>query len=124
MTQSDRLVNSLIGLHNWPTTASTTAGIMSTSELPALSPSTSNNPDTPNGRRPSVIDETIARPGAVRINVKGAFIVDEGSPDDGVFGGHGPVHDNRDIRLPHHTKAVSHVAIDVHIAFLSSRCRG
>lgn len=55
---------------------------------------------------------------SVKINVEGAFIVDEESE------GHSPaasshtasdyVHwENKDIRLPHHTDVVSHVAVDV-----------
>ncbi|OJJ44232.1 hypothetical protein ASPZODRAFT_750844 [Penicilliopsis zonata CBS 506.65] len=59
------------------------------------------------------IEEAIANPGAVKINVKGAFIVDEPPPSkspvetDGVHSG------GRDIRLPHHTGVVSHVAVDI-----------
>ena len=64
-------------------------------------------------RRPSLLDETILAPGAVKINVQGAFIVDEGNVP-----GHRPDedrahHDSKDIRLPHHTAVVSHVALDI-----------
>lgn len=64
-------------------------------------------------RRNSLLDETILAPGAVKINVQGAFIVDEvethnDSPDED-----GAQHDTRDIRLPHHTAVVSHVALDI-----------
>ncbi|KAF2738107.1 fumble-domain-containing protein [Polyplosphaeria fusca] len=78
--------------------------------------------DTPSGppdgrpRRTTVvsqsdIEETILHPGTVRINVQGAFIVDEGpatpqSEEEGT-------HDPRDIRLPNHTAVVSHVAVDI-----------
>jgi type II pantothenate kinase len=66
------------------------------------------------------LDTTLSHPGSVRINVKGAFIVDNegsstpssttssngrGSPSHG--------HDTKDIRLPNHTAVVSHIAIDV-----------
>jgi len=66
------------------------------------------------------LDTTLSHPGSVRINVKGAFIVDgegtstplsttssngRGSPSHG--------HDTKDIRLPNHTAVVSHIAIDV-----------
>lgn len=67
------------------------------------------------------IDETLSRPGSVRINVKGAFIVDQESAtpahsDDGRGGspGRSPVrHETKDIRLPNHTAVVSHIAIDI-----------
>ncbi len=67
-------------------------------------------------RRISVLDESIFSPGPVKINVEGAFIVDEeiiskeDSSDDGAQ------HDTRDIRLPHHEAVVSHVALDVRIS--------
>jgi type II pantothenate kinase len=63
------------------------------------------------------IDTAISHPGSVRINVKGAFIVDQGSatPRNGQAS---PTfretnHETKDIRLPNHTAVVSHVAIDV-----------
>ncbi|KAK0737553.1 fumble-domain-containing protein [Apiosordaria backusii] len=67
------------------------------------------------------IDETLSHPGSVRINVKGAFIVDQDSStptpsDDGRSGspGRSPVrHETKDIRLPNHTAVVSHIAIDI-----------
>ncbi|KUJ07271.1 pantothenate kinase-like protein [Mollisia scopiformis] len=64
------------------------------------------------------IDSTITHPGSVKINVKGAFIVDQenGSPN-----GNAPItasvnggsHDTKDIRLPNHTAVVSHIAVDI-----------
>lgn len=58
------------------------------------------------------IDNTIIHPGSVKINVKGAFIVDQesGLPGDSVSGGSS---DTKDIRLPNHTAVVSHIAVDV-----------
>ena len=58
------------------------------------------------------IDSTIIHPGSVKINVKGAFIVDQdsGSPNGSVNGGS---YDTKDIRLPNHTAVVSHIAVDV-----------
>lgn len=60
------------------------------------------------------IQSTISHPGTVRINVQGAFIVDDdgsrtplGSPNEDYK------HDINDIRLPNHTELVSHVAVDV-----------
>ncbi|TLD22295.1 hypothetical protein PspLS_07862 [Pyricularia sp. CBS 133598] len=70
------------------------------------------------------IDSTISRPGAVRINVKGAFIVDGSqtpATPSGNCNGNGLLtgrsspdhHQTQDIRLPNHTAVVSHVAIDI-----------
>ncbi|KAI9927887.1 hypothetical protein ASPWEDRAFT_135881 [Aspergillus wentii DTO 134E9] len=60
------------------------------------------------------LEDAIANPGAVNINVKGAYIVDEEprsrSPiesADGVY------YESQDIRLPHHTGVVSHIAADI-----------
>lgn len=69
------------------------------------------------------IDNTITRPGSVKINVTGAFIVD---PDTSTPASNGtnanangrlsPTHpETSDIRLPNHTAVVSHIAIDVRI---------
>ena len=64
-------------------------------------------------RNLSFLHETILSPGAVKINVQGAFIVDQvplnttNQPDDGAQ------HDTRDIRLPNHKAVVSHVALDI-----------
>lgn len=63
------------------------------------------------------INKTIIHPGAVRINVEGAFIVDSlpGSPTETPpkNGRISPPHETSDIRLPNHTAVVSHIAIDV-----------
>jgi type II pantothenate kinase len=72
------------------------------------------------------IDSTIIRPGSVKINVKGAFIVDpdtatpastSGASAGGLTSLNGrtsPSHpETSDIRLPYHTAIVSHIAIDV-----------
>ncbi|KAH6854944.1 fumble-domain-containing protein [Chaetomium sp. MPI-CAGE-AT-0009] len=62
------------------------------------------------------IDETLSHPGSVRINVKGAFIVDQDTSTpttpDGRSGSPGR-HETKDIRLPNHTAVVSHIAIDI-----------
>ena len=64
------------------------------------------------------IDETLSHPGSVRINVKGAFIVDQDTATpttpDGRSGSPGR-HETKDIRLPNHTAVVSHIAIDVRL---------
>jgi hypothetical protein len=61
------------------------------------------------------IDSTITHPGSVKINVQGAFIVDQdaGSPNGSVTSSNGGNHDTKDIRLPNHTAVVSHIAVDV-----------
>ena len=60
------------------------------------------------------LDSTLSHPGSVRINVKGAFIVDRGSSSASSSGRGSPVHhETKDIRLPNHTAVVSHIAIDV-----------
>ncbi|KAK5663226.1 hypothetical protein OQA88_6644 [Cercophora sp. LCS_1] len=63
---------------------------------------------------PVDLDTTLSHPGSVRINVKGAFIVDQGSTTPTSSNGRGsPVyHETKDIRLPNHTAVVSHIAID------------
>lgn len=71
------------------------------------------------------IDSTIIKPGSVKINVEGAFIVDPDTstprnpPGNGNGNGNGngrgsPTHhETSDIRLPNHTAVVSHIAVDV-----------
>ncbi|KAI0475795.1 fumble-domain-containing protein [Xylariaceae sp. FL0804] len=71
------------------------------------------------------IDSTIIHPGSVRINVKGAFIVDRPeqsrTPASGNGNGNGNGNgsssashsEGKDIRLPNHTAVVSHVAVDI-----------
>ncbi|KAI1398582.1 fumble-domain-containing protein [Hypoxylon fuscum] len=64
------------------------------------------------------IDSTIIHPGSVRINVKGAFIVDNseqpGTPAAGSTSSNGnSYHETKDIRLPNHTAVISHIAVDI-----------
>lgn len=60
-------------------------------------------------------DQSVPHPGTIKINVQGAFIVDDDSvspvieAEDDI----GYTHDTKDIRLPNHTVAVSHIAVDV-----------
>lgn len=86
----------------------------------------SSVPDAARPRRPTVqsdIQETILHPGTVRINVQGAFIVDDepSTPESDDY-----THDPRDIRLPNHTAVVSHIAVDVSLRATSWRycCKG
>ena len=55
-------------------------------------------------------------PASVKINVEGAFIVDDDNTvEDGSTSEF--VHfEHKDIRLPHHTDVVSHVAVDVRLS--------
>ena len=64
-------------------------------------------------RKNSLLDETILAPGAVKINVQGAFIVDQDEAPDENLSDEGAQHDSRDIRLPNHKAVVSHVALDI-----------
>lgn len=59
------------------------------------------------------IDSTIIHPGSVKINVTGAFIVDQESTTPRNGRGSPDHHQTSDIRLPNHTAVVSHIAIDV-----------
>jgi len=61
------------------------------------------------------IDNTIIHPGSVKINVQGAFIVDQEATTPNGTGPNGGSHDTKDIRLPNHTAVVSHIAVDVGI---------
>ena len=71
------------------------------------------------------MQSTINRPGAIKINVAGAYIIDH-EDEDGSHGSnssspsgsqeaeeHSYQHHKRDIRLPNHTSVVSHVAADI-----------
>lgn len=59
------------------------------------------------------IDSTITHPGSVKINVQGAFIVDQDPESPKSKAVNGGSHDTKDIRLPNHTAVVSHIAVDV-----------
>ncbi|KAL3418062.1 pantothenate kinase [Phlyctema vagabunda] len=62
------------------------------------------------------IDSTIIHPGSVKINVKGAFIIDnneESNSPTRILQNNGGSYDTKDIRLPNHTAVVSHIAVDI-----------
>jgi type II pantothenate kinase len=65
------------------------------------------------------IDSTIIHPGSVKINVTGAFIVDQDScsPKEIELNVNANHYDTKDIRLPNHTAVVSHIAVDVCFPF-------
>lgn len=73
-------------------------------------------------KRPGRLEEAISNPGAVKINVTGAFIVDDDVRARTPVDTDGVHYENKDIRLPHHTGVVSHVAVDVSEPF-SGFCR-
>jgi len=50
---------------------------------------------------------------SVKINVEGAFIVDDDTPTKNGAGNEYVHWEHKDIRLPHHTAVVSHIAVDV-----------
>lgn len=95
--------------------------------MPPEFSATSSSPPTTNGDHVASApppDPAVPYPGTIKINVQGAFIVDdEGSPRVSVSGDEDiddedaePLeykHDIEDIRLPNHTAVVSHVAVDV-----------
>ena len=71
--------------------------------------STNHNPSS----RATRLEKAITNPGTVKINVKGAFIVDEDPRSKSPVRLDGVHYEGHDIRLPHHTGVVSHVAVDV-----------
>lgn len=66
--------------------------------------------------RATRLEQAISNPGAVKINVKGAFIVDEDPRSKSPVRTDGVHYEGHDIRLPHHTGLVSHVAVDVSVS--------
>ncbi|EKV19005.1 Pantothenate kinase, putative [Penicillium digitatum] len=64
-------------------------------------------------KRPNRLEAAITNPGAVKINVTGAFIVDDEPRSKSPVDAEGVHYENKDIRLPHHTGVVSHVAVDI-----------
>ncbi|KAI9841865.1 MAG: hypothetical protein M1837_000335 [Sclerophora amabilis] len=78
-------------------------------------PSSSDNADGGSQSRikTSSLDAAITHPGTVRINIQGAFILDEEpgpSTEEATDEGR---HDTKSIRLPNHTAVVSHIAVDI-----------
>lgn len=110
-------------------TLNTTAPLSRTTSLTVplertTSQNTSGTSTRPNSSRND--NDAILHPGTIKINVKGAFIVDDETPaqsteaSPAVGPGENPdedwpeyKHDTNDIRLPNQSGAVSHVAVDV-----------
>lgn len=67
----------------------------------------------PTPARTPRLEQAITNPGTVKINVKGAFIVDDDPRSKSPVREEGVHYEGQDIRLPHHTGVVSHVAVDV-----------
>ena len=79
-----------------------------------MSPSDNTPAEDPS--RPS-LEDALTNPGAVKINVQGAYIVDDQAPTpDSISDGDGVHYERKDIRLPHHTSVVRHVAVDVSVS--------
>ena len=98
--------------HSW------SAGSMSsTHKLSSISSVTTMDPDAvqdlPVPSEDNVLRRMPTLAASVKINVEGAFIVeDEVEKEEPIVTEH--VHwERKDIRLPHHTDVVSHVAVDV-----------
>ncbi|KAF2760979.1 pantothenate kinase-like protein [Pseudovirgaria hyperparasitica] len=70
-------------------------------------------------RRPTMVgdvEEKMIRPGQIRINLKGAYIVDDegsGTPSASSEEGSAMEVETKDIRLPNHLGGVSHIAVDI-----------
>lgn len=73
----------------------------------------SNSHSNSMASRATRLEQAISNPGAVKINVKGAFIVDEDPRSKSPVRTDGVHYEGHDIRLPHHTGLVSHVAVDI-----------
>lgn len=82
--------------------------------------SSSSNPFS-DARAGDRLEDAIFNPGAVKINVKGAFIVDDEPQSRSPVEAEGVHYKNKDIRLPHHTGVVSHVAVDVRLSLFFPR---
>ena len=79
-------------------------------KMPLLASQSSRRPMLDN--KDSTVESTLLSPGIVKINVQGAYIVDEGLPNPDSSSQDGAQHDT-DIRLPNHQGVVSHIALDV-----------
>lgn len=60
----------------------------------------------------STVDSTLLSPGIVKINVQGAYIVNE-DPSSPISSSQDGAQHDTDIRLPNHQGVVSHIALDV-----------
>ena len=65
----------------------------------------------------SEVDSTLLSPGIVKINVQGAYIVNE-DPSSPISSAQDGAQHDTDIRLPNHQGVVSHIALDVRIGHL------
>jgi len=80
------------------------------SSKPEAAQDTSAVSDTDQTARPARVPPI---PASVAINVEGAFIVDEPASNSNGDASEFVHYEHKDIRLPHHTAVVSHVAVDV-----------
>ena len=86
---------------------------MSSTIPPDQSAGSAGTASQPSDARPGRFEEAITNPGAVKINVQGAFIVDDEPRSKSPVETDGVHYESKDIRLPHHKGLVSHVAVDV-----------
>lgn len=112
--------------------SNTSAPLSRTTSLTVALERTTSQSTTGTSTRPSTArndDDAVLHPGTIKINVKGAFIVDDETPaqsteaSPAIGPGERPdedwpdyKHDTNDIRLPNQSGAVSHVAVDVSCA--------
>ncbi|KAK1780499.1 pantothenate kinase [Copromyces sp. CBS 386.78] len=109
-----------------PTTPTMTSPEIATASTPLTAlTSATTSPPSANRQRASIsgpieLDTALSHPGSVRINVKGAFIVEHGSASppqtpsgSSSRGGSPSRQESKDIRLPNHTSVVSHIAVDI-----------
>lgn len=103
-------------LHELPAPISCSPALFYNFNLPTMAPASDRTESDPRRKRPGRVprvEEAISNPGAVKINVTGAFIVDDDDRSRSPVEADGVHYENKDIRLPHHTGVVSHVAVDV-----------
>ena len=89
-------------------------------KMPLLASQSSRRPMLDN--KDSTVESTLLSPGIVKINVQGAYIVDEGLSNPDSSSQDGAQHDT-DIRLPNHQGVVSHIALDVRMGHLDEQLR-
>lgn len=86
---------------------------MSTLERVFTNPDAQDTSAIAEGDAPGRPPRAPPNPASVKINVEGAFIVDDDTVDRNGTGSEHVHWEHKDIRLPHHTDVVSHVAVDV-----------
>ena len=88
----------------------------SSEKMPSSAGQLSRRPMLDN--KDSEVDSTLLSPGIVKINVQGAYIVNE-DPSSPISSAQDGAQHDTDIRLPNHQGVVSHIALDVRIGHLN-----